>query len=68
VIKDKLQSLSERSGTAEDAERERDMIAVCDLADDLRDAVVEYQVSTSIEKRIPHSLIRFVGRAAEGDL
>ena len=24
------------------------MIAVCDLADDLRDAIVEYQVSMSI--------------------
>ena len=27
------------------------MITVCDLANDLRDAVVEYQVSTDIEKR-----------------
>jgi len=31
-------------------EREGNMIAVCDLADDLRDALVEYQVSIIIEK------------------
>ncbi|KAF9646205.1 hypothetical protein BDM02DRAFT_3118957 [Thelephora ganbajun] len=37
-IKDKLQLLSERSGG-------RGMTAVCDLADDLRDAIVEYRFS-----------------------
>lgn len=30
-------------------ENEVDVTAACDLADDLRDAIVEYQVSTSIE-------------------
>ena len=38
-IKDKLQLLSERT------ESEGDSTAVCDLADDLRDVLVEYQVS-----------------------
>jgi hypothetical protein len=38
-------SILKRSGTAE-AEKEGDMTAACDLADDLRDAIVEYQVST----------------------
>ena len=47
-IKDKLQLLSERSGTAGNAEKEGDMTAACDLADDLRDAIVDYQVSISI--------------------
>ena len=47
-IKDKLQILSERSGTAGYVEKEGDMIAACDLADDLRDVIVEYQVGTNI--------------------
>jgi len=42
-----LQLLSELAGTTEE-EKERDMAVVCDLADDLRDAIVEYQVSTNI--------------------
>jgi hypothetical protein len=37
-------TLSEGSGTTEYTEKEGDMVAVCDLADDLRDAIVEYQV------------------------
>jgi len=48
-IKDKLRFLSEQSGTAEHAEKEGDRIAVCDLADDLRDVIVEYQVSTGMK-------------------
>jgi len=68
-IKDKLQPLSERSDTTEHAEREADMITVCDLADDLRDAIIEYQVSTEIEKYMRVGpLIQRIGRAAEGDL
>lgn len=47
-IKDKLQLLFEQSGTAEHVETESDMAAVCDVADDLRDVIVEYQVSNSI--------------------
>ena len=47
-IKDKLRLLSEHSGTGEDAEKEEDMTATCDLVDDLRDAIVDYQVSTNI--------------------
>ena len=31
------------------------MIDACDLADDLSDAIVEYQVSTGIEKRTSDS-------------
>ncbi|KAF9645787.1 hypothetical protein BDM02DRAFT_3189409 [Thelephora ganbajun] len=43
-IKDKLQRLlSEHSGTTEHVEKEGDVTVVCDLADDLRDAIVEYQ-------------------------
>ena len=48
-IKDKLQSLSRPSTSAGHAENERDMIIANDLADDLRDAIVEYQVSTDGE-------------------
>ena len=44
-IKDQLQSLSERSSAAEYQDNEKDMQAVCGLAEDARDAVVEYQVS-----------------------
>jgi len=45
------------------------MIAVCDLADDLRDVIVEYQVSTDIEKRtLGGSLMRLIVITAEGDL
>ena len=48
-----MQPLAERSDTAEDAEKEVVMIAVCDLADDLRDAIVEYQVRGDISKHTP---------------
>ena len=46
------------------------MIAVCDLADDLRDAIVEYQVCIAKWKRIASNpLIQFVlVLATEGDL
>ena len=50
-IKDKLQILSERSDTAKHAE-EADRIAVCNLTDDLRDVIVECQVSTSIGRHM----------------
>ena len=53
-----MQILSEHSGTAEHAE-EGDRIAVCDLADDLRDVIVEYQVSTNIENA--HGIVRSCG-------
>ena len=38
--------------SAENLEGERDMIAVCDLTDDLRDTIVEYQVSTNPTKHM----------------
>ena len=64
-----MQPLSERSDTTENAEREADMILVCDLADDLRDAIIEYQVSTDVEKHMRVGiLIQYIGRTAEGDL
>jgi len=64
-----LQTLSERPDTAKYGEKEGDRIAVCDLADDLRDAIVEYQVSASIERRIQGSSPqRFTGGTAEGNL
>ena len=45
------------------------MIDVCDLADDLGDAIVEYQVGTGIEKRtLDGPLMRLVVLPAEGDL
>ena len=45
------------------------MITACDLADDLRDAIVEYQVSINIEKHMQDDLLmRFTGRAAESNL
>ena len=45
------------------------MNAVCDLADDLRDAIVEYQVSTNTGNCTQGgSLIQFIGGAAEGNL
>ena len=45
------------------------MAAVCDLADDLRDVIVEYQVSTDIGNCMQGgSLIQFIGGAAEGNL
>ena len=58
--------LSEPSGTARHAES---VITVRGLADDLRDAIVEYQVSINIERHAEgSSLMQFIGRAAEGDL
>jgi hypothetical protein len=46
------------------------MAAVCDLADDLRDAIVEYQVRKNIGKRTQHGslMVRSIVRAAEGNL
>ena len=43
-IKDELQSLSERFSAAGYQENDADRRAVCELAEDLRDAVIEYQV------------------------
>ena len=45
------------------------MIAACDLADDLRDAIVEYQVSTDVGKRaLGSSLIQLAVLTAGGNL
>ena len=43
---------------------------MCDLADDLRDAIVEYQVSTNIAKRRQGGSFEmgFIVRAAESNL
>jgi hypothetical protein len=40
-----LLSLSDRSGIAGYQQNEEDLSAVCGLAESLRDAIVEYQVS-----------------------
>ena len=48
-----MQLLSERCGGDEDAEKQEDMVATCDLADDVRDAIVEYQVSVHIPTHAP---------------
>jgi len=45
-IKDELQSISERSSAAGYQESDADGRAVCELAEDLRDAVIEYQVGS----------------------
>lgn len=47
-IRDGLQSLSERSGAADYQENDTDRRAVCELAEDLRDAVIEYQVGRDL--------------------
>jgi len=45
------------------------VVAVSNLADDFRDAILDYQVSTDVEKRTPDSLLtRLVVLAAEGNL
>jgi hypothetical protein len=45
------------------------MIAVSDLADNLRDAILEYQVCTDTEKQTPDSsLTPFPVLAADGNL
>lgn len=44
-IKDDLQALSERSGAAGYRENDADVHAMSELAEDLRDALIEYQVS-----------------------
>jgi hypothetical protein len=43
-IKDRLEPLSECSS----AEEEGDITTVCNLADDLRDVIAEYQVSNDV--------------------
>ena len=45
------------------------MITVCDLADDLRDAIVEYQVSVNPEKQLQDSsFTQFAGCTTKGNL
>ena len=64
-----MQCISEHSATAEPKENEGDMVAVSDLADDLRDAVIEYQVRTDAEKPAPdNSLMPLIVLGAEGNL
>ena len=64
-IKDKLRVLSERSSAADYKQNEVDTSAACDLADDLRDAVVEYQVGTGIKPYTEwptHAVCRLLSR------
>ena len=49
-IRNKLELLSERSGADEDTGEEGDVVTVGGLADDLRDLIIEYQVSPCVEK------------------
>ena len=65
-----MQVLSERTGTAAHVKNEEDVTIACDLADDLRDAIVEYQVSAGVPKcTFDSSLtVQFIVRAAEGNL
>ena len=43
-----MQLISERSGDTEHTEKEGVITAIYDLADDLRDIIVEYQVSAIV--------------------
>ena len=63
-----MQHLSKRSTTAEHTENEGDMIAACDLADELRDAIIEYQVRTNFQRRALYSPIQLLVLAAGGNL
>jgi len=45
-IKDELHALSERSSAVGYQENGTDGHAVCELAEDIRDAIIEYQVSS----------------------
>jgi len=72
-IKDKAQLLLQQSGdsgTTGQAEKGGDVTAMCDLADDLRDVIVEYQVSTNAWEwmRDGSLIMRFVARATGGNL
>lgn len=67
-IKDKLRLLSEHPGVPDHPDTEGDMIAVCDLADELRDTIFEYLVCANIEIAYRASLMGVVGRTAEGNL
>ena len=69
-IGNKLQDLAEGSTIAGDAEKGGDIAMVCDLADELRDAIVEYQVRDSIGMHTSNgSLIgQSAVRTTEGDV
>jgi hypothetical protein len=47
-IKDELQPLYERSSTVGYQESDPDQHVVCELAEDLRDAIIEYQVGPDL--------------------
>jgi len=49
-IGDELQSLSDRSSAAGYQENDSDAHAVSELTENLRDAILEYQVSTDFER------------------
>jgi len=68
-IKDKLQLISEHSGTDERSEKEPDMIAVCDLADDFRDTILDYLVSSNVGiYMLDSALMQLIALTAEGNL
>ena len=48
-INNELQSLSDRSSVTGYQENETDAHAVCEVAESLRDTILEYQVSTNIK-------------------
>ena len=64
-----MRLLSERTGADGNAEKQGDMVAICDLADDVRDAIVEYQVSVGIPTHAPSSsLIKVLVLARESNI
>lgn len=64
MIKDKLQALSDLSSAAGYHEDAADAQAVCEFAENVRDSILEYQVSTDLKgfirswalAEVPHSL------------
>ena len=65
-----MKDLFQRSTPGENTENEGDVTDVCDLADDLSDAIVEYQVGTDMKgaHQIVHLFMQLAVLTAEGDL
>ena len=68
-IKDELQPLYERSSTVGYQGNDPDQHAVCELAEDLRDAIIEYQVGPDLSIISQDILLRWCTVCStEGDI
>ena len=67
-IKDELLSLSDRPSVDDCQQNEEDLRVVGELAEALRDVIVEYQVSTSLVHPQDFSLTKRVDCATKGNL